>query len=40
LAAMLGLESWIIRLLMTLLLFVGGTGLLLYVLMWIFIPSE
>jgi len=40
LAAMLGLESWIIRMLMTLLFFVGGTGLLIYVLMWIFIPSE
>ena len=40
LAAMLGLEAWIIRLLMTLLFFIGGTGLLLYVLMWIFIPSE
>jgi len=40
LSAMLGLESWIIRLLMTLLFFVGGTGLLIYVLMWIFIPSE
>jgi phage shock protein PspC (stress-responsive transcriptional regulator) len=40
LASMLGLESWIIRLLMTLLFFVGGTGLLIYVLMWIFVPSE
>ncbi len=40
LAALVGLESWIIRLLMTLLFFVGGTGLLIYVLMWIFIPSE
>ena len=40
LAAMLGLESWIIRLLMTVLFFVGGTGLLVYVLLWIFIPSE
>jgi phage shock protein PspC (stress-responsive transcriptional regulator) len=40
LSATLGLESWIIRLLMTLLFFVGGTGLLIYVLMWIFIPSE
>lgn len=39
-AAMLGLESWIIRLLMTLLFFVGGTGLLIYLLMWIFVPSE
>jgi phage shock protein PspC (stress-responsive transcriptional regulator) len=40
LAAMLGLESWIIRLVMTLLFFVGGTGLLIYVLMWIFVPNE
>jgi phage shock protein PspC (stress-responsive transcriptional regulator) len=40
LSAMLGLEAWIVRLLMTLLFFVGGTGLLIYVLMWIFIPSE
>lgn len=39
-AAMIGLEAWIVRLLMTLLFFVGGTGLLLYVLLWIFVPSE
>jgi phage shock protein PspC (stress-responsive transcriptional regulator) len=40
LGAMLGLEPWIIRLLMTVLFFIGGTGLLVYVLLWIFIPSE
>jgi phage shock protein C len=35
-----GSESWVMRLLFTLLLLCGGTGLLLYVLLWIFVPSE
>jgi phage shock protein C len=35
-----GVESWVWRLLFVLLLLCGGTGLLLYVLMWIFVPKE
>lgn len=35
-----GVDSWVWRLIFTLLLFVGGTGLLLYILLWIFVPSE
>jgi phage shock protein C len=35
-----GVESWIWRLLFVLLLLCGGTGFVLYVLMWIFVPSE
>lgn len=35
-----GSESWIWRLLFVLLFLVGGAGLLLYVLLWIFVPSE
>ncbi len=33
-------EPWIWRLLFVLLFLFGGTGLLLYVLLWIFVPSE
>ena len=40
LAVATGVESWLWRLLFTLLFFVGGTGLLLYILFWIFVPSE
>ncbi len=40
LALSTGLESWIWRLLFTLLLFLGGSGLLLYVVLWIFVPAE
>lgn len=40
LAVSTGVDSWIWRLMFTLLLFVGGTGLLLYILLWIFVPSE
>lgn len=40
LGASTGLESWIWRVLFTLLLFLGGTGLLLYVVLWIFVPAE
>ena len=40
LAALLGVEAWILRLGFSLLAVVGGTGLLIYVLMWIFVPSE
>ncbi|MBB5202903.1 phage shock protein PspC (stress-responsive transcriptional regulator) [Inhella inkyongensis] len=35
-----GLEAWIWRLLFTLMLLCGGTGLVAYLLMWIFVPSE
>jgi phage shock protein PspC (stress-responsive transcriptional regulator) len=35
-----GTESWIWRLLFVLLLLCGGTGLVLYVLLWIFVPGE
>lgn len=35
-----GVESWVWRLLFVLLLLCGGAGLVLYVLMWIFVPSE
>lgn len=40
LAVSTGVDSWLWRLLFTLLFFVGGAGLLLYVLFWIFVPSE
>ena len=39
-ASATGVESWVWRLLFVLLLLCGGTGLLLYVLMWIFVPAE
>ncbi len=35
-----GLESWVCRLLFALLLLLGGTGLVIYLLLWIFVPSE
>ncbi len=35
-----GVDSWVWRLLFVLLLLCGGAGLVLYVLMWIFVPSE
>jgi len=40
LAIATGVESWVWRLLFVLLLLCGGAGLVLYVLMWIFVPSE
>lgn len=40
LAKMLGIESWIVRLLFVLCLFFAGFGLLPYLLLWIFVPSE
>lgn len=40
LAKLLGVDAWILRLVFALLLVFGGTGLILYVLMWIFVPSE
>ena len=39
-ASATGVESWVWRLLFVLLLLCGGAGLVLYVLMWIFVPSE
>lgn len=35
-----GVESWVWRLLLVVLALFGGTGVLLYVLLWIFVPSE
>jgi len=35
-----GVESWVWRLLFTVLFILAGAGLLLYVLLWIFVPSE
>jgi phage shock protein PspC (stress-responsive transcriptional regulator) len=35
-----GMEAWIWRLLFTLLFICAGAGLLLYLLLWIFVPSE
>ena len=35
-----GIESWAWRLLFTVLLLFGGAGALVYVLLWIFVPSE
>jgi len=35
-----GVESWIWRLIFAVLFLFGGTGLLLYILLWIFVPSE
>ena len=40
LARATGVESWVWRLLFVLLLLCGGTGVVIYVLMWIFVPSE
>ena len=39
-AALTGVDSWIWRLLLTLLALFGGTGLVIYLLLWIFVPSE
>lgn len=35
-----GVNSWVWRFLFTLLLFCGGAGLVLYLLLWIFVPTE
>ncbi len=40
LARATAIESWVWRLAFALLLAFGGVGLLLYLLMWIFVPSE
>jgi len=39
-ARSLGAESWILRLLLVILALFGGTGLLVYILLWIFVPLE
>ena len=40
LGAVTGVEAWIWRLGFALLLLFGGTGLLVYLLLWIFVPLE
>jgi phage shock protein C len=35
-----GVESWVWRLVFAVLLLLGGTGLILYILLWIFVPAE
>ena len=35
-----GVDSWIWRMLFALLFLFGGTGALLYILLWIFVPNE
>lgn len=40
LARWAGLSTWVPRLAFTLLLLCAGTGVLLYILLWIFIPQE
>jgi phage shock protein C len=35
-----GLEAWIWRLMFVLVSFCGGAGVLIYVLMWIFVPEQ
>ena len=39
-ARMTGLGAWIWRLLFTLLVLCAGTGLFVYILLWIFVPEE
>ncbi len=40
LARLTGAEAWMWRLLFTVLFIFGGVGLLAYMLLWIFVPSE
>lgn len=40
LARLTGAESWVWRLLFTVLFICGGVGLVVYLLLWIFVPSE
>lgn len=40
LATFSGLDAWLWRLLFALMVILGGTGLLLYVLLWILVPRE
>jgi phage shock protein C len=39
-ARMLGVEAWVLRLVLVVLALFGGTGVVLYLLLWIFVPSE
>lgn len=39
-ASLSGVDTWIWRLLLTALALFGGTGILLYILLWIFVPDE
>jgi phage shock protein C len=39
-AVMTGADAWVWRLLLVLLAVFGGTGILIYILLWIFVPSE
>ena len=40
LASATGADSWVWRLLFAILFFCGGAGLLIYALLWIFVPAE
>jgi len=40
LSAFTGLDTWLWRLVFALMLILGGTGLVLYVLLWILVPLE
>ena len=40
LAQATGLESWAWRLIFALLVLLGGTGVVVYLLMWLFVPAE
>jgi phage shock protein C len=40
LAAITGVESWIWRLIVVALALFGGAGVLLYILLWIFVPED
>ena len=40
LAGITGLDSWVWRLGFTLLALFAGTGLILYILLWVFVPAE
>ena len=40
LAKATGVESWLWRLILTVLLLFGGTGAVLYILLWLFVPAE
>ncbi len=40
LARATGLESWVWRLIFALLTLFGGVGIVIYVLLWIFVPAE
>jgi phage shock protein C len=39
-ALLTGVDTWIWRLLLAALAFFGGTGVLLYILLWIFVPED